>query len=432
VRLRARVGPALVVLAACGSASPRVASPPAHPSTAPSAPPPITPATSEASPPFETTTASFLVDAGAPAWLRDRVTADVARSFDFYAAKLGPLPPPKATVHLAFGTRPHGLSIGGEARPGNVVLLRLELEPGAADGTDGALRLAVDELVAHEAAHLWADPHTAGDESQRWMHEGLPDAFALRALRATGAMSDAEYLAALSEAASECALWLSDGQPLTAATRPGHARAFYVCGSTIQLIAEAACRRRDPTTNLFALWRAIFDEGQRDSGEASFFGTLNTRGGPDAMRGVLTLVRHGSTDPWSFLRDLLLRAGVSTGVHLDGSATPMAYEQHASVPAASALLPLSCAAALAFEGDSEVLPRIASEGACPGLAKGDRLESLAGNPIGPKGATAWDAGYASCQSRHAVDVGVRGNTVTVPCDPAARPRPAYFEVRAAP
>ncbi len=96
------------------------------------------------------------------------------------------------------------------------------------------------------------------------------------------------------------------------------------------------------------------------------------------------------------------------------------------------MLPSACAAAFTFDGDSEVLPRVAFDGTCPGLAKNDRIETLAGVPLGPRGATAWDAGYASCQSRQAVDVGVRGVTVSLPCDPAARPRPAYFEVQGAP
>lgn len=432
-----RAAVALVVVAACApactSTPSSVPSRPAQPAIAPPASPPVAPAVSEGPLAFETAAGSFLVDAGTPAWLRERVTTDVARSFELYAARLGPLSPPKATVHLSFGTRPHGRSIGGEAHPGNLVVMRLELEPEAAGGQDAALRLAVDELVAHEAAHLWLDPHTAGGKSLLWMHEGLPDAFALRALRAMGAMSDAQYRAALSNVASECAMWLSDPRADLSDLPPGHGRAAYVCGATVGLAVEAALASAQPGADLLSYWLAVLARPVPPTLAHAFFAPLSSNAKQRDVAAAMDVLVAPPGEPR--LDGMLRRALGEASLHLadrPNGPFPEDYEQHASVPATSALLPPACAAALTFDGDSEVLPRVATEGACPGLAKGDRLESLAGIPLGPKGATAWDAGYASCQSRHAVDVGVRGTTVTVPCGPAARPRPAYFDVQGAP
>ncbi len=413
------------LLASCIYACAR---PPPPPSTSP------VPSTSTSPSPssFETAASTFLVDPGTPAWLRERVTEDVARAFEFFTARLGPLSPPKATVQLSFGTREHGLSIGGEAHAANVVVMRLELEPGAASGKDAAVRLAVDQLVAHEAAHLWTDPYTFRGKSLLWMHEGLPDAFALREVRAIGAMADAQYRAAVSDAASECAMWLSNPRTSLSDLPPGHARAAYVCGATVALAVEAGFTSARPGGDLLSYWVAVLARPVAPVASHAFFAPLTLiPERRDAAAAADVVVTSSEPRLDAMLRRALTEAGLQL-VDRPTGPLPQDYEQHASVTATEALLPLACASALVFDGDSEVLPRVASEGACPGLAKGDRLESLAGIPLGPKGATAWDAGYASCQSRHAVDVGVRGTTVTVPCNPAARPRPAYFDVQGAP
>lgn len=417
---------ALALVAAACSREPAPAPAPLATSAA------TAPAAEDAAAPPETAQARFVVDPGVPRWLRDLVTGDVARFFAFYEARLGPLTAPKPTVHLSFGTREHGRSIGGEARPGNLVSIQLELEPDAAGGPDAAARLALEALVAHELAHLWTDPPAGPWLGVRWMREGLPEAFALRALRGTGAMSDASYRAALSESASECAMWLTKSAVSLSAPPPGYLRAAYVCGSTAALVEDAVRTGDAGSWGLLAAWREWRDRSDGGVDSGAFFDPRAAD--PAARRAgmIATLMTATQLDANpAIIRGALKRVGLDAAERT-GSPFPDDYEQHASIPAALALLPPACAAALTFDGDSEVLPRVASDGACPGLARNDRIETLAGVPLGAMGATAWDAGYASCQSRHAVDVGVRGTTLTVPCDPAARPRPAYFDVQGAP
>ncbi len=402
---------ALVVVAACSRSST-----PPEPASIPSA------ATGSASakgapsaaalpPRFETTAATFVVDPGAPAWLPDQVSADVSRFVTFYGSKLGPLPSPKPTVNLSFGTTTHGHSMGGQARPGNVLALKVELTTDAGAGLDEGERSTFEGLIAHELAHLWTDPAAGDGLHAKWIREGLPDAFAQRALRGTGVMSEDAYRLARSESAAECAMWLTKAGLDLAAPPPGHVRAAYVCGAAAASAAEAAYARKTPGADLFAAWKAW-------------------RAGSDGGAGATPLLDLRATTP-AGLRSSLKQAGLDVVEH-PGAPVPGDYDSHASVPAVEALLTAACVGALAFDGDAEVLPRVTIDGACPGIASGDRIESLAGVPIGATGAKAWDAGVAPCQSRHAIDVGVRGKATSVPCDAAARPRPAYFDVTGGP
>lgn len=429
-----RAAIALVGLAACARAPAPPPPPPPAPAPAPAPVPALSGAAPAIEPPasFETDAASFVVDAGVPAWLRERVTRDVAAVAAFYTSKLGALPGPKLAVHLSFGTQEHGKSLGGEARAGNLIVLRVELQPAVARAHDAATLLGVDELVAHEAGHLWAGPYASGENSPPWLHEGLPDAFALRAVRGTGAMSDTDYARALSEAASECAMWVVAPRRESRTPVPPPGRASYVCGSTVALAAESSFASARPGADLFAYWLAVKTPPFRKPWPLAFFAPVVFEAKKPNLAAALQLVADGGGgEGGDTLRGALIEAGLRVSDHATGP-FPDDYEAHASIPAVEALLPLDCAAVLQFEGDSEVIPRVTRDGACPGLAKNDRIEALAGVPLGPKGATAWDAGYASCQSRHSVDVGVRGNTVSLPCDPAARPRPAYFDVQGAP
>ncbi|MGH7293435.1 MAG: hypothetical protein ACRELB_00810, partial [Polyangiaceae bacterium] len=315
-------------------------------------------------------------------------------------------------------------------------LLTLDLELDAAGlGGGASTRLQIDRLAAHEAAHFWnADQHARrGEPGDAWLDEGSADALAMRALHATGVLDDAAYRGALSEAASECAMWLSGGEPLTACARPGHSRALYVCGSTLSLVAEAAVRRRDPGADLFTFWKAVFDEGQPAYDEATFFRVLDRLGGaPPVSAAVRRLVHERQPDPTQALRDALRLVGLETRVHTQ-EPLPEEYEQHASIPEMDALLPRACARSLTFDGDVEVRPVVGADGACPGLSRGDVLDTVAGEPVGVRGAASFRRADASCRARRAVEVMTDKKVrVEVPCEPQARVAPSYFELVRAP
>jgi len=384
--------------------------------------------------PVETPSFVGVLDRGMPEWMRSRVSADLPQLFAFYAQRLGALDEPKPTVFLTFAARKQGVSLGGGVLRPHLVTLDLELEDAKLDENSGT-RLDIDRLVAHEAAHFWnADQHgRSGDPTHAWLDEGSADALAFRVLHGTGVLDDDAYRGLLSEAASECALWLSGGEPLTASTRPGHARAFYVCGSTISLVAEAAVRRRDPAADLFTFWRAVFDEGKPAYDEGTFLRVLGRLGRPPAVvEAVRRLVHERQDDPTRALRDVLRLVGLETKLVPQGR-LPADYEEHASIPAMSALFAPACAAALTFDGDVEVRPGVGADGACPGLSRGDVIESVAGEPVARRGASSLRRAYASCLEHRAVDVvTAKGAHVTLPCDLPTKAAPSYFELLRAP
>ncbi|HEX3343229.1 MAG TPA: hypothetical protein VHS09_01600, partial [Polyangiaceae bacterium] len=384
--------------------------------------------------PVETAGFVGVLDRGMPEWMRSRVSADLPSLFAFYARRLGPLDDPKPTVFLTYAAREHGVSLGGGVLEPHLVTLDLELDATRlADSS--STRLDIDRLVAHEAAHFWNDDQhrRRGDPGSAWLDEGGADALAVRVLRANGVLDDAAYRAALSEAASECALWLSGGEPLDALTRPAHSRALYVCGATMSLVAEAAVRRRDPGADLFTFWRAVFDEGGPAYDEATFLRVLDRLAGdPAAGRAVRRLVHERLDDPGRALRDALRLVGLETTTGAP-EASPPEYEQHGSIPEMDALLPRACARALTFDGDVEVRPTVGADGACPGLSRGDRIERGAGVPVARQGGTSFQRAYAACRARHAVEVvTATGVAVTVPCDLQTKTAPSYFELVRAP
>ncbi len=377
--------------------------------------------------PVETDELLGVYDRALPGWLRRRVAGDLPRMLALYRAKLGPLEGARPTVYVSFAARARGHSLGGGTLDPYVLNIDLELGPELLDETHPETLIEVDRLVAHEAAHFWnSHRHRHSDEpGSAWMHEGTADALTLRALRAIGTLDDDAYRERLSRAASLCALWLAT-DPVASSTRAGHSRAFYECGSTLDLVAEAAARRRDPSADLFTFWGAVFAEGKPTYAEADFLAVLNRLGGDhEVTLGVQRLIHEPSRNPTQALRNLLHRVGLETTVSHGPFAD--AYEDQGAIPAVTALLPAECVRGLAFPGNSGVKPRIAADGACPGLAKGDVIDSLAGVPLGRRGATAFAKGYASCLARRTVDVvTTKKLRVKLPCAPDPRAPPGYL------
>jgi hypothetical protein len=384
--------------------------------------------------PIETPSAIGVFDRALPPWLGERIAADIPRILALYTEKLGPLDGPKPTVYVTFAKLAKGHSVGGGVLPPRVVSLDVELGPDLMDRKNPKTRLAIDALVAHEAAHFWngGKYSPSSDPAAAWMHEGTADAMALRALRSAGAIDDDALREKLSLDASACALWLSTGDGVRASTRPGHAHEFYACGEIIDTAVDAACRKKDPSVDLFAFWKTVFEAGKPTYEEEHFLRALDRLAGdPTLSLAVTKLVNERQDDPGKAVRALLARAGVTTAS--GRGEVPPAYDEVGSVAAVSSLLPDACVKGLAFDGNVGVRPRVTMEGACPGLAPGEVIDTLAGVPIGPHGVEAFAKGYASCRRSRTVDVTTSTHKrAKLACAPSPRPPPAYFRVTAAP
>ncbi len=99
-----------------------------------------------------------VVDRAFPAWLRERMVADLPRVFALYADRLGPLAgDARATLFLTFTAldRELGYSIGGGVLRPRVVNLDVELGRAFLSEGDPRTLADLDHIVAHEGVHLW-------------------------------------------------------------------------------------------------------------------------------------------------------------------------------------------------------------------------------------------------------------------------------------
>ncbi len=385
--------------------------------------------------PMETADFIGVVDPGFPPWLKARLDELLPKLFAFYRDALGPRSKPR--FYMTFEKREGARSIAGGVVPPGVIQFGVMLGTEYLDGKDDMLAAEIDRLVAHEVAHLWnADlyKHT-GERGNAWLYEGAADAFGYRLLRAIGRIDDATYYRYLSQAASLCALALSEGEPLRALARPGYNRAFYDCGSTMALISEAAIKRGSPSSkdDLFTLWRAMFSKidanGEYDP---ELYFTVLANWSAQALPAAHVLRRLAST-PQPNIGTELPRLLAGFGIDARPSTSlPPDYEVRASPAAVRALFPATCVKELGMDGNRSVRPFVKTDGAC-GAQKDDVFESIEGVDFAKRGASAFDAGHAACTKRHAITVGRRGKpSVTIPCAENARSRPPFILVTKAP
>ena len=187
-----------------------------------------------------------LVDPATPAWIRAALSDTAARVAAVYEAKLGrPAPTTLALMVGAKGLEQPGYSIKGGALPGQVVY-KLEGSDLKQESPDGRRRL--QQLVAHELAHVWQGLVARGGigETQAWVHEGGAEALSLLALRESGLWADEQVVAHAKSLVAECraAEAKRAADPATEATW----RDNYTCGYA---------RFADSGVDAFTMWRRL-------------------------------------------------------------------------------------------------------------------------------------------------------------------------------
>lgn len=194
-----------------------------------------------------------VMDSAAPGWLRDLLYESMARTFEYYADRLGPLAGGKPFMLTSF-TPLEGRRIsftGGVI--GAQIAIELALGEGIRDTTSEREFMA--QFFAHESAHLWNNGQViAADGTEAWLHEGSAEAMAWLALADLGIHTDLAALALFERAANGCVDFLGNGS-LSTAGRRDEFHAYYDCGATIALATHGAMRQQDET--LFDLWREL-------------------------------------------------------------------------------------------------------------------------------------------------------------------------------
>ena len=157
---------------------------------------------------LETAYLTSVMDAAAPAWLRDLLYDSMAKTFEFYEDSLGPLAGGKPFMLTSF-TPLEGRRI---SFTGGVIGY------GIIDKPDEREFMA--QFFAHESAHLWNNGQViVADGSEAWLHEGSAEAMAWLALAELGIHTEATATALFERAANECVAYLEAGPLATAGRR---------------------------------------------------------------------------------------------------------------------------------------------------------------------------------------------------------------------
>ncbi|HLL55828.1 MAG TPA: hypothetical protein VK447_19860 [Myxococcaceae bacterium] len=366
--------------------------------------------------PLSTEHLTAVVDPGLPSWLWQTVSDTLPRLFQLYAERTGYPLTFKPTVFVSYGEEPRPRSIvtNGGTLP-DVVQMELRLGSAYQAENDPVAADRLFQLLAHEAAHLWNGQLIAHDvEGGDWMHEGSADAFAYRALRDLGHISEPAYRARLDMALGQCLLGLQ-GKPLRAAPREGRHRASYACGSTLQLLAELSARKKDPRADIFSLWRGVFDAAGKSGryDEPMLLGAF-ARGGVSERR--IAEMKALLDGPTQHADAVLVSALQEEGVSLRRSCdrAPADHQQ--------LFIQRALGHALASECGPNVRVRPEEGGAvvaatCKTLGDRPKVTSAAGLAVSPDAFALYAAIAQKCEQDGAVLLGVVGRSepVRVPC-----------------
>lgn len=187
-----------------------------------------------------------LIDPATPVWIREALADTAEKVATVYATKLGrPAPATLALIVGAAGLGKEGYSIKGGALPGQIVY-KLEGRELLVDTPQARQR--VQQLAAHELAHVWQGLVTKGGigDTQPWVHEGGAEALSAQALLQSGLWTPEELVRYSAGMQKEC----REAQARHAAdpSLPVAWREHYTCGYD---------RYQALGLDIFSLWKAM-------------------------------------------------------------------------------------------------------------------------------------------------------------------------------
>jgi hypothetical protein len=264
--------------------------------------------------PVQSGAASMLIDPGMPAWPRAALQQSIAELIAYYTRLFGPLRgnPPSFLIYYSPGAR--NANYHGDVLPGSAVRLQLWGEWNPSQRAQlGMLR----RFVAHELFHVWAQSTGfAGTAGQPWVHEGIAEYGAIRAMAGLAYLDDTEALDLISKDANRCSVGLMK-HPLRAVDpHSGEQSQFYDCGVLMfYLIDHAAPALGQP--GLLALLRARWREPGMDMVRLLAMLAATPGGRPVAQ--ALTLMRDGPAAGASGFDIVPALSGAGVPFHAEGS-----------------------------------------------------------------------------------------------------------------
>jgi len=244
-----------------------------------------------------------ILDPQLPAWTRESLTRAVPALMSRYSQELGALRKFKPTFMVSWaGATPGIVSRNGSTLPG-LIVLNYEGE--------GMLTETVRErqqglwFIAHEAAHFWLG-QTVGYEYARdaWITEGGAELLSLRAVAELDPSFDARK--ELNQAIEDC-IRLTRRRGVEGARERGEQRAYYACGTTFGLVAEAGSGR-----SFYKFVRQLVDASRADGvvSRADWLAALDAATRKPALgRDIAQLLDRGASNPGEIITRLLESAG---------------------------------------------------------------------------------------------------------------------------
>lgn len=234
--------------------------------------------------PRETDALVAIVDASAPAWIREEISTFAPAIAATLRAVLERALPQKPNIFVAMGDFSEEGRIGysGDALPGQY---RMTLAGGGWRAPSEKARAVLRRSTAHEAAHLWqAAARPKSDAVAEWIHEGGADALAAAAMREGGFWTEEDLAADQLKARGECAAALRQ-RSLRRAEAERLWDGVYACG---RLINDAAAGE----AGIAAFWRDFIARTAQDGyDEAAFLALAEERAGPGTVAAIRDMTR---------------------------------------------------------------------------------------------------------------------------------------------
>ena len=368
-----------------------------------------------------------VVDGAMPPWLREELERALPAFLALYAQRTGHPLPTRPVVFMSYTEdtqHPGSQSFGGGVLPG-IVQLDVRLGTQHVGKRDPLVLERALWLAAHEGAHLWnGDLFTSEEQGAEWLPEGGANAFARRGLHEIGAVTAEATREAASVSLSLCLLGLRE-VALKDSSREGAWRNHYNCGETLALFTEAALRRADPKSNLFAFWGEVFERAkERHYDSALYLSTLEARAGAEAAATVRALLGESGPEAEGRWREALRSVGVETA--RDEAAMPEEVRLAISAAALRLLARHDCAADVSAQpaGNGAI---VAGTG-CRTLPPRAKVVRVGDLPWGRGPAV-----HGAIAQRCAKGLPVRlmlegGRTLDVPCKATLPPAPGYVHL----
>jgi hypothetical protein len=249
-----------------------------------------------------------VIDPGLPTWMRDELADFTPRLLTLYAERLGGGLPTRPTVMANWaGPTPSLSSMGGDVLPGLVMLV---FEGDGVAAFTPRVQAQARSFLAHETAHFWLGQVVRYERVRdSWITEGGADLLAVRAT----ATIDSSYRAVdrLQQEVDDC-VRLATGKAIQSAAERGEQRAYYACGATFGLMAEAVTRQKGG--DFFTFIRALIDANRQDevlTGREWMDELSRLSGDPSVSADILRMLDEGVADPATLIGSMFSRVGIA-------------------------------------------------------------------------------------------------------------------------